>query len=520
LLDRSVRKLGYVSAASLSPAKAEAPRGLVQASSLGNPPSSPFASKRGIRGGSVTVGGGSPRPFLRRASYAFGDRSNAGMISARTRTDEKSPEPMSFTRRPKRTSEATRAGSPLQNTRTTLEKVRAPTSETKTATETTIGDQHFCLEDMIGAGAFGIVFKAQERSGSSCAVKVTTATDTGSFAAATFEAELLQTLTAGLRDAFRAHVPFYIAHNASRRCPTTEGGTVSLAMSLCPGIALDRWLYGISDEEYKTVDVNQIVEGQLSGGQQGTRRLASAVETVRCLLLQLSGVLGALEPLAFHRDISAHNVLLDFQDANDASSAKRPVFALIDFGLAVQSETWIREWNNSNLAGDPRYWTPSAWMAFSFGFKHVTRHPNQGLQKQYLTMLDYFSMGILGLETLFTLWRKGEASESGCPGMLEVRNVWTKYWIQMVLIFQRFHREGAESVRKCLSHASINELMDSLRQLRQSLRNAAAMPHNRQYQSVLNVLAELIDEHGSISWAAIPTMLGGDVLHELTNECS
>merc|ERR1712137_910835 len=265
------------------------------------------------------------------------------------------------------------------------------------------------------------------------------------------------------------------------------------------------------------------LDGKLAGGQQGTLCLASAVETVRCLLLQLSGVLSALEPFAFHRDISAHNVLLHFKDGDSAYSAKRPVFALIDFGLAVRSETWIREWNNSNLAGDPRYWTPSAWMAFSFGFKHLTGHPNRGLQKQYLTMLDYFSMGVLGLETLFTLWRKGEASESGCPGMLEIRSVWTKYWIQTVLIFQRFHRQGAESVRKYLSQTdgrSITDLVDTLRQLRQSLRTAAAMPHNRQFQSVLNVLAELIDENGIISWTDIPMMLGGDVLHELPNEVS
>jgi len=191
----------------------------------------------------------------------------------------------------------------------------------------------------------------------------------------------------------------------------------------------------------------------------------------------------------------------------------KPVFALIDFGLAVRSGSWGREWRNSNLAGDPRYWPPAAWMAFAFGFKYVATHPNPGFQQQYVTRMDHFSVGVLGLEILFALWYKGEAYDNGCPGLLEVRNAWAKYWINVTHLFQLFHRQGPQDVRQHLAQSKdegINDLVSGQKQLRLSLRAAAAHAQNSMCAPLLTVLAELIDENGSLSWNDLPATLSSE----------
>lgn len=376
-----------------------------------------------------------------------------------------------------------------------------------------IGNLKFELLRVIGRGAFGVVWRARELSSSrdDVAVKVIVAKDSAAFATALFEAELLQILSAGIAGHARDHVPQYISHSASRSSSSSEGGTVRLAMTFVPGGALDRWVYGISDEEHKTVDVAQLVDGHLPGGQQGSWQLCGARGVVQELLSQLSGVFAALEPIAYHRDVSSHNVLIL---SSDHKATPMPNFALIDFGLAVRSGSWSREWRHSNLAGDPRYWTPSAWMAFAFGFKYVATHPNAGFQQQYLTRMDHFSLGILGLEVLFALWQSSEAYDGKHPGLLEARAAWCKYWVAVIQLFQMFHRYGANEVRQHLAesqHEGVTWLEGHLAQLRQALRTAARHPLNRQSATLLLVLADLVDEKGSVTWQELPSMLAEDM---------
>jgi len=382
----------------------------------------------------------------------------------------------------------------------------------QTGREVDINGKRFVLNEVIGRGAFGVVWLAEERtsgsSGGCFAVKVVTAKDQPALAAATFEAELLQILTAASRHS-STHVPNYFAHTVTRNQGGTGSGMVRLAMSFVPGGPLDKWLYGITDEDHKTVDVAQLVDGHLPGGQQGSWRLMSACAAVRDQLSQMAAVFSSLQPIAFHRDVSSHNVLVNFPENSD-----RPEFALIDFGLAVRSGSWNREWRNSNLAGDPRYWTPSAWMAFAFGFKYVATHPNSGYQRQYMSRIDHFSLGILGLETLFALWNTGEAYEGKNPGLLEIRAAWVKYWIAVIHLFQMFHMQGAQEVRQFLSQSQdegVSSLVAYLRQLRQSLRVAAVHHLNAPCAALLLVLADLIDEKGTVSWNEIPAMLGEDL---------
>lgn len=369
-----------------------------------------------------------------------------------------------------------------------------------------IANRKFVLQSVIGRGAFGVVWLSREEGlDTDIAVKVVSVHDSAGYASACFEAELLQFLTASIGRSCQ-HVPSYFAHSASRT-GAAEGSTavVRLAMSFMPGGALDRWLYGISDEEHKTVEVSQLIDGHLPGGQQGMWRLTAASKVVKDMLAQLSSVFEALQPIAFHRDVSSHNVLVDFP-----GDFLKPQFSLVDFGLAVRSGSWSREWRSSNLAGDPRYWTPCAWMAFVFGFKYVSTHPNAGFQQQYLNRMDHFSVGVLGLETLFALWNIAEAYEGRNPGLLDVRSAWVRYWIAVIHLFQMFHVQGPQEVRQFLSHSQedgITSMVTNLRHLRQSLRAAASHPLNRPCSGMLQVLADLLDEGGSVAWAEIPSLL-------------
>jgi len=377
--------------------------------------------------------------------------------------------------------------------------------------EVEIGGRSFRLLKVIGRGAFGVVWSAQEHpEASEIAIKAVTSTDNASFASAAFEAELLEMLTAAQsHSSSKPHVPQYITHSTTRT--SSGGGTVRLAMSFVPGGTLDKWLYGISDEDHKSVDAAQLVDGHLPGGQQGQWLFDGSCSMVRKLLTQLSCVFAHLASLAFHRDVSSHNVLVDFPGGEQA---QRPEFALIDFGLAVRSGSWSREWKNSNLAGDPRYWAPSAWMAFAFGFKYVATHPNTGFQQQYITRMDHFSLGVLGLEVLFALWHVAEAYDGQLPGMLEVRAAWCKFWVNVIHLFQMFHRHGAQEVRQFLSQSredGISTMVNHLKQLRNALRAAAQNPLLRRAAALLRVLADLIDESGTVAWSEIPGMLAEDL---------
>jgi len=377
--------------------------------------------------------------------------------------------------------------------------------------EVEIGGRSFRLLKVIGRGAFGVVWSAQEHADAAeIAIKAVTSSDNASFASAAFEAELLEMLTAAqAHSSSKPHVPQYITHSTTRT--SSGGGTVRLAMSFVPGGTLDKWLYGISDEDHKSVDAAQLVDGHLPGGQQGQWLFDGSCSMVRKLLSQLSCVFAHLASLAFHRDVSSHNVLVDFPGGEQA---QRPEFALIDFGLAVRSGSWSREWKNSNLAGDPRYWAPSAWMAFAFGFKYVATHPNTGFQQQYITRMDHFSLGVLGLEVLFALWHVAEAYDGQLPGMLEVRAAWCKFWVNVIHLFQMFHRHGAQEVRQFLSQSredGISTMVNHLKQLRNALRAAAQNPLLRRAAALLRVLADLIDESGTVAWSEIPGMLAEDL---------
>lgn len=389
--------------------------------------------------------------------------------------------------------------------------------EPRSGAEVRIGCYRFLLQKMIGQGAFGVVWRSLDLSRLSgnrvAAVKIMNTRTQEDLEMAVFEAELLRRLKTQLSAVSSDRVPQYIAHSTTL---TSCGGIVNLAMSFIPGMVLDQWLYGINDEEHKQIDVSQIVRGVLPGSRMHSMPLAGACAFAGHLISQLATVFAALQPVAFHRDVSSHNVLVDISINGElqvtAGESPRPSFALIDFGLAVRSDTWHQEWSESNLAGDPRYWMPPAWMAFAFGFECVENHPNRSFHRQYLGRIDHYSLGILGLEVLFALWDvENRFDEERAPGMLEARELWCSFWEAMFSLFQMFHMQGPEETRQYLESTAddrIARITEVLKQVQQALRVAEADPANASRAALLHILADLVDEHGVLDWAEIPAMFG------------
>merc|ERR1719329_1128689 len=116
-------------------------------------------------------------------------------------------------------------------------------------------------------------------------------------------------------------------------------------------------------------------------------------------------------------------------------------FVMIDFGLAVESQRWREEWRATNIAGDPRYWSPATWLNFAYGPQYLDSHPDAGLRRQYEARLDHHAFGVLVLEVFFALW---DGEPSGLEAMTQARSAWRTYWTRAYGFFQRFHGDGGQ----------------------------------------------------------------------------
>jgi hypothetical protein len=370
---------------------------------------------------------------------------------------------------------------------------------------TKVGGKEYVIISQLGQGAFGKVWLVrQQNSGAGeneFALKVTTSKegDTNAQKGAVFEMQVLQHLTAhlskDLKDAGR--VPSYIGHHVSHQGKSS----VACVMSRLYGGPLDVWLYGVDEEVHKTINPEFLISGPLVGGKMATMRLSGACNVALSVLAQLAPVLHTLQSFAFHRDISNHNILV--RDVIKDPVVAKIDISLIDFGLATSTRTWYDDWRTSNICGDPRYWTPGAWLNLAFGWKYLSTHPNTGLVRQYKERLDHFSMGILGLEMFFALWNG--IDDSGAGRQLEpVQMAWSNYWRLALETFQDFHRLEISMLRKKLTQCqTVNTLERKLQVLRTALLSFAQKVPNHACATLFTVCSDLLDEWGQMSWTAL-----------------
>ncbi|CAJ1460503.1 unnamed protein product [Effrenium voratum] len=381
----------------------------------------------------------------------------------------------------------------------------------------------------LGSGSFGVVWEVEEqkKSGASpksehkLALKKSTPAKKELMEACLLEAEVLQQLARELPPevAQRNVVPRYVTH-----CVVSVNGKtqVLLAMSKLDGVPLDQWLYGIDEQELKVISMPDLLDGPLPKGQRSTRSLDSASSVVTVLMKQMSPVFATLQKIAFHRDISAHNFLIE-----ECEDAAVPVkFAVLDFGLAVRSGGWKQEWRGRNIAGDPRYFAPSAWMQLTHGYRYLENNPKAYWQQQYANRLDHYAFGVLICEVFFALWQgpeelgvSQEADVAEWRKALETaRTAWRRYWTTCVGLFQRFHSTGAAGIRHYLAGGHLDSLGEQLHGLVRHLTavSECPLPEGDTYKRVtvlLKAAADLVCPKSTFKWQELQMRLA-----ELTDE--
>jgi len=213
----------------------------------------------------------------------------------------------------------------------------------------------------------------------------------------------------------------------------------------------------------------------------GARRFEFA-EACRCageLVVQLAPVLAAMSSRVYHRDVTPRNIQMQRLASGDFR------FGLVDFGLAVDAESWRTQVASSDLGGDGRYWPPSAWFVFGHGMQELRRHP--ALDVEYRTALDVHSLGLSALRCLVELLPSPDQLEADprlrevAPAFREIRGAWQRYWADARRfwqpVFDAFRCKGDfPSLRTAYAGAGVHRAVAShLRAIRRSIEAGQAV---------------------------------------------
>ncbi|CAE7601834.1 unnamed protein product, partial [Symbiodinium sp. CCMP2592] len=268
-----------------------------------------------------------------------------------------------------------------------------------------IGTSTCEITEALGMGSFGVVWaaKCNKEPCQEVAVKEMICRSSADFQRAEYEIALLKELSA-IVPSCPLRIPSYVASDSK---PLADGTTrVRLAMSRLPGIPLDTYVAEPPEVE---------------------NRLRTAVAFARALVEQLAPTMASLSSVAYHRDVNAHNILVD------VDAAGIPTHSLVDFGLAVNASTWMdpspknpggkSEWEFLDVGGDCRYWPVSAWRQFEAGCRALSEAP--ALCAEYQTHLDLQGLGLTVLQVLVAM-----LPEEGLVlrELRTLQDAWTQYW--------------------------------------------------------------------------------------------
>jgi len=361
----------------------------------------------------------------------------------------------------------------------------------------------------LGRGAFGVVWEAQDLmvSTRSVAVKLSSSCRPHILALAVQEACLLKQLTALLDSCagaeLRRRMPQYISHSK-------EEGKVTLAMTKLKGKPLDQWLYGMSDVGLSGKSIPQLLDGPFPSGEFGTCDFHQACTITSLLVSQLVPVFSLISQRALHRDVSAHNLMVDVVKDGKLE------FGVIDFGLAVPSQSWQHEWRCTNIAGDPRYWSPATWMLVSGQSVGLSSFSDESFQRHYEQRFDHFPFGLVLLEAFFSLWH-GQFAESAAqfPSLRKAQERWRNYWAKANSVARDFHKYGVEVMRKRLVDFDIGRIVSNAVSLVSALGQAQRelQPYHAEVSGLLRVMADFVDTTGTLSWnGALGELKGSEVV--------
>ncbi|CAK0865242.1 unnamed protein product, partial [Prorocentrum cordatum] len=347
-----------------------------------------------------------------------------------------------------------------------------------------IGQHRFRCTDALGQGSYGEVWRAQVLSGPSglreVALKEVRCASEQELHQAVFEVQVMLALERAWTSPSRElRAPRCIEHGV-HSC-AGGGWAVRTAMTVIPG-----------------EPINCFVE-RSPPPRARPEALRRGCALARRLICDVGPTLEALAPVAWHRDVNPHNILI-------ASAGAEANFWLIDFGLAVDSQSWVGSeggWRAEYIGGDSRYWPPSSWVMHLLGPDGLDDSPD--LCDQYQRRLDVHGLGITALELICSLaLRAPAAGAEEVPSSWEpVLQAWASYresvWQWWALVYHAFST-GADIApvqAGLLQEGVVEKLVALLARARGALRSCAEQLHGRGEEEdgrLLCTVADMLDE--------------------------
>lgn len=397
--------------------------------------------------------------------------------------------------------------------------------------EVALGEHTVRIIDALGRGSYSVVWRGEVISSSSSmhhgqevAVKDVLCRSNNLLRQSLFEVQLLLALEQMPADD-AAVQPLRLPRCLSYKVDASaEGWHVRTAMERLPGEQLDDWLRRAAD----------VAVGPLEGGAPAawSSWLERACMMSSRLIQQIGPTLHRLAPLAWHRDVNSHNILIsdgvtgDFLDpaASTEDALARASFWLVDLGLAVDSRSWVSEdgaWRRTDISGDCRYWPVSSWQMHLFGADYLTSRPEYC--QQYQTRLDIHGLGITCVELLCATAHSARLSnehdgadvEEGEQQWGRLLDTWHRYretvdgwWAEIYSVFSTGGDFGPVHAWLLQEEAS-EQVIQLMADLREAL-YACMQPAGPRCARVLQILAELIDENSSIELLDAAAFLSGE----------
>lgn len=290
------------------------------------------------------------------------------------------------------------------------------------------------------------------------------------------------------RGALPARTPQVLAHEAT---PHGGGWQMKIAMTLTSGVQVDEWLANAP-----------------ALGHDCAVSFRRSCKLTAGLLKQIGPTLELLSPLAVHRDVNSHNILLDIVE-DKAADTFHANFWLIDFGLAVDAKQWSSEvgpgaWHSARPAGDSRYWAPGVWFGWLHGIDALSLQPN--LCRQYRECQDSFGLGISSVELLCNLGSQALRSHPAHVGDAalgawhQLFGAWSNYhdtlWGLHAKQFELFKAgQPMECLRMEMAQTGVAQTIIALvADIRRCLHGCAQLVAEPSERRLLTTLAQLLDE--------------------------
>jgi len=345
-----------------------------------------------------------------------------------------------------------------------------------------IGGTEVRIGKQLGEGSFGVVWAGQLADGQLVAIKQMSPPSKAAQDQVLYEVGVLGSLSAFSGDGLPKLIDYW---------KSEAGDNWQVVMSIVAGDPVDDWLYGTGAVAFKTMNIELIASGKPLK-EDVTMDYAPAVKTAKRCLADIASYFKFFGGKVYHRDISAHNVMVNETETAEGTQLS---FGVIDFGLSVDIRRWEREgWPNGLVAGDVRYWSPSHWVMYLMGSQSMTVGEGIHFKNQYCKKGDAYAVAILVLELLF-----GLAREDTLPPMSQqLRQAWLRHWTFVTTLFQRTwtHPQGLPGVRPELQRdQTVHHHIQSVANLRAALHVTD--------EPMFHTLREMLGERGEVDWREI-----------------